>query len=549
MGSAVPEDKPTVCISFEPRDEAAAQRVASALRDAGIDVRLASEEGAAAVDACDLFLPIVSDNTQTQSAGRFRNEWQRAAQRAEAMADNAGFLLPVVVDNTPNREAKVPAAFHGRPWLRFDVWGATAPLVSRVAAMLERRSAAQAREAAEQQAAAEQLARSMFRRWLKRLPPWVRRLRLVWIVTLVVLPGGALVWRAREAGAATAESAEPTVRSAAAGGAAVVSKDDGAPKPDGDRPPAVSQGPGARNAAPTGGDRTAATTRDAAVENSASFSDFERSTPLAGDGTRSGHWLPQPELPRVSAGPVNVFHRTADEAEVWADVQMNSGETVDRFDESWRPPIEEAADKGPEVVDNAEVIRPGSDPANTPAAVDAVVFALWRGEPAEAAESVAELGVAWCEGPMFTGPVGVLEGLCWQARQAELGEVARQRARLAWAWALEEVLKRRGQTPADVSLALVEAQVQALLGDEVAALAAVREYDDSVEGRRAGPQREHLIVWALLGDYSRLMDELVARFREGKDRWAEVRDWLRYDLRFTAWREAMARRAREGGAG
>ena len=105
------EDKPTVCVSFTPRDEAAALRVATALREAGIEVVLTTEGGNDAVESCDLFLPIVSVNTQSQASGRFRNEWQRAAQRATAMHDDSTFLLPVVVDDTANREARVPDVF------------------------------------------------------------------------------------------------------------------------------------------------------------------------------------------------------------------------------------------------------------------------------------------------------------------------------------------------------------------------------------------------------------------------------------------------------
>ncbi len=523
------EDKPTVCISFEPRDEAAALRVAAALREAGIEVVLSSEGGAAAVDGCDLFLPIVSDNTQTQAAGRFRNEWQRAAQRAEAMADDTTFLLPVVVDNTANREARVPPIFRGRPWLRFEVWGSTSPLVARVEAMLERRTAAQAAAQAEQQAQAEALARSVVRAWIKRLPPWVRRLRVVWILTVVVTAGGAVVYQVRRS-PATATVSESTADLAVP----VVPVERLPGKP---RSPAASAGTApSSNAVPVA---AASSGREAAADATSAYSIYHdtNSTRALGAvgsappppvaGGRASDWLPQPPVMRAS----QMARRLPDDVaeELWADSAPGAPMVVGAVASSGAP--------GPETL-----------PDNPPAAVvREVLTALWSGQPAVARAELDSTVEGWIESEEFTGPTALLLGLCWAAEAGDKGlegTAGRSRAEVLWLRALDEVLARRKAQPDDPRLALVEAQVRVLLGQEVGALAALQEFDDSVIGRKLGPQREHLIVWATLGDYAAVMNEVVARFREGKERWTGVRDWLRYDRRFAAWREAMAARER-----
>ncbi len=530
------EDKPSVCISFEPRDEAAAQRVASALREAGIAVVLGSEAGVAAVEDCDLFLPIVSDNTQTQSAGRFRAEWQRAASRAEAMADNATFLLPVVVDNTANREAKVPAVFRGRPWMHFDVWGPTAALVSRVEAMLEKRSAARAQAAAEQEAQAEALARSFFRRWVKRLPAWVRRLKLVWVFTFVVLPGGVIAFRVQQKQAedegsppiAVPEPAQPTP-SASEGGAAVAAK-------------------GALPSLAGGLDSGAAKVDSTEIANLAKYSkDGDEEAPSqswskpswsptdeAVDHRAKQPWLPQPVERKAGAAgrPVAVAEQAA-MVERLATERWQRGGGVYAGGTSVGGTSQEATDPA---MDEAAMDSRPERPA-APDWLQATLAALWSGQPAEALQDLADVNPkAWWDEEAFRGPVALLEGVCWMARTGDTGLHAASRARQAWQRALAAVTARRTVQPDDVTLDLVEAQVRVLLGDEVGALEALRRWDDSVVGRKAGPQREHLIVWATLGDTASLMEEAILRFRAGKARWSEVHDWLRYDPRFAAWR-------------
>src|SRR5690606_12048784 len=200
-GVVVSEPVSTIFISYTPQDEAAARRVALALRRAGLEVvfERAGEPVAAARAAiadCALFLPIISQNTQERAEGGFRSEWAQAAQRVTAMANPAGFMVPVLVDATSQREAQVPEAFRQFSWMRMDVWTSPEALVARVQELLTQRAAAAEAARMEQEEAVRQAARSWLKRWVRRLPPWVRRGRVVFVVTLVLLPGG--VWVVRE---------------------------------------------------------------------------------------------------------------------------------------------------------------------------------------------------------------------------------------------------------------------------------------------------------------------------------------------------------------
>ena len=526
------ENKPTVCISFEARDEAAALRVAAALRDAGMTVVLSSEGGAAAVEGCDLFLPIISDNTQTQSSGRFRNEWQRAAQRAEAMADDTSFLLPVVVDNTANREAKVPAIFRGRPWLRFEVWGSTSPLVARVEAMLERKTVAQAAGQAEQQAQAEAMARSAVRRMLKRLPPWVRRLRLVWVFTFVVLPGGLIAIRVQSGQAEQPTGPEVPVVTVQPAERAVRAGPPAAPAKSPSQPAADVPGP-ARNAPVATGGPPATYSQNNDIGASRPFVQIESAVVEPARSGVGGAWQAQPPVRR--SGPPR---RLPDEVSAAVLVDVGFAPNLRR------DPALAATPAGTDEPGPVGEARPGDRPL-----VEEALNAMWTGHPAAARTLLEPHAGDWINTPAFTGPVALLLGLACADEatgDAPAQRAARQRAREFWLVALEQVLARRGSRPEDVHLALIEAEIRSLLGQEVGALAALQEFDDSVAGGKRGPQREHLIVWATLGDYTAVMNEVVARFRDGKERWTEVRDWLRYDRRFEAWRAAM--RARESGA-
>ena len=519
---------PTVCISVTPPDEAAALRVAAALGETGVEVVLTSEAGTEAVESCDLFLPIVSSNTQSEASGRFRNEWQRAALRAQAMNDDTSFLLPVVVDDTANREAKVPEVFRGRAWLRFDVWGSSTPLASRVEAMLERRATARALAAAAQRAEAEAEAKSWVRRWVKRLPPWVRRLRIVWVLSLIILPGGAIAWRLTNAPPHPEVERRdrgvpiPTVRVAAAPD----------PTPRGVTPAEPRHGK-APAAQPETASRSIRNVEVYPNDKHESVSVGGVSEPLPAGDERAldplKQWRAQPEMPRSQGVPVrDSTTGMLPLREIWAALSIVPG-------------------VGPEESSRAMVAampesRTGGNPA-TDEALTKVLIDLWQGNAAKAEENLARMEGEWIDCAAFVGPRDLLVGVCLDAQRERLGVVASNRlAREAWLRAWTVIRARRIDRPEEVELTLIESQVLALLGRETGALEALRVYDDSPVGRAAGPQREHLIVWATLGDYTALMDEIVTRFRDGKQRWAEVRNWLRYDPRFAVWRQQMAAR-------
>lgn len=257
-------------------------------------------------------------------------------------------------------------------------------------------------------------------------------------------------------------------------------------------------------------------------------------TDTARDHRAKPSWLPQP-VERKAGAAVRPA-TAADQAALMqslATARRNGGAGANAGGSAVAG--ESGAGSVPEAGETAS--EPNQDRAASPDWLQATLAALWSGRPDEALQDMAAVDPkTWWEEEAFRGPVALLEGVCWMARTGDTGLHAASRARRAWERALVAVAARRAARPGDLTLDLVEAQVRVLLGDEVGALAALRRWDDSVVGRKAGPQREHLIVWATLGDYATLMEAAIARFRAGKARWSEVQDWLRYDPRFAAWR-------------
>ncbi len=112
-----------VFLSYASEDVAAVERIATALRSAGIEVWFDKSElrGGDAWDRqireqihdCRLFIPVISANSECRDEGYFRREWSLAADRTRDMAHKRAFLLPVVIDATPERGASVPEKFYG----------------------------------------------------------------------------------------------------------------------------------------------------------------------------------------------------------------------------------------------------------------------------------------------------------------------------------------------------------------------------------------------------------------------------------------------------
>ena len=131
-----------IFVSYASQDAEAAERICTALRQAGLEVWFDKGElrGGEAWDAsirkqvkgCQLFLPIISANTQAREEGYFRREWNLAVGRTLDMADDKAFLLPVVVDTTLESDARVPEKFRDVQWTRLPAGEASAAFVERV---------------------------------------------------------------------------------------------------------------------------------------------------------------------------------------------------------------------------------------------------------------------------------------------------------------------------------------------------------------------------------------------------------------------------------
>ena len=147
-----------VFLSYASQDAEAAKRICDALRAQGVEVWFDQNElrGGDAWDQqirrqireCALFVPIVSEATQSRPEGYFRLEWRLADQRTHLMGRNKPFLMPVCVDNTPDTGADVPDSFLAVQWTRLP-HGETLPaVVERVQRLLAREGAPPVRDGA-----------------------------------------------------------------------------------------------------------------------------------------------------------------------------------------------------------------------------------------------------------------------------------------------------------------------------------------------------------------------------------------------------------------
>jgi hypothetical protein len=141
-----------IFVSYASQDAEAAERICTALRQAGLEVWFDKGElrGGEAWDAsirkqvkgCQLFLPIISANTQAREEGYFRREWNLAVGRTLDMADDKAFLLPVVVDATLEVDARVPEKFRDVQWTRLPAGEASAAFVERVRGLMSNAASA-----------------------------------------------------------------------------------------------------------------------------------------------------------------------------------------------------------------------------------------------------------------------------------------------------------------------------------------------------------------------------------------------------------------------
>lgn len=133
-------------LSYASEDAAAAARVATSLRAAGIEVWLDQSElrGGETWDAeikrqikaCALFIPLISAHSNARVEGYFRREWKLAVERTHDMADDVPFLVPVVIDATPDANARTPDKFRDVQWTHLPGGDASGSFVTRVRRLL-----------------------------------------------------------------------------------------------------------------------------------------------------------------------------------------------------------------------------------------------------------------------------------------------------------------------------------------------------------------------------------------------------------------------------
>jgi TolB-like protein/Flp pilus assembly protein TadD len=117
-----------IFLSYAHDDVAAARRIAEALRSSGLEVWFDENElrGGDAWDSkirkqindCALFVPLISQHTESRPKGYFRLEWKLAVEQTHLLAEGVPFVAPVAIDDTRETGAVVPAEFLRVQWTR-----------------------------------------------------------------------------------------------------------------------------------------------------------------------------------------------------------------------------------------------------------------------------------------------------------------------------------------------------------------------------------------------------------------------------------------------
>src|SRR6185369_5931086 len=99
-----------IFLSYARDDAAAARRIAEALRSAGLEVWFDENELRGGdtwdakirrqIDACTLFIPLISKETQSRNKGYFRLEWKLAVDQTHLLAQGVPFIVSVAIDDT-----------------------------------------------------------------------------------------------------------------------------------------------------------------------------------------------------------------------------------------------------------------------------------------------------------------------------------------------------------------------------------------------------------------------------------------------------------------
>lgn len=135
-----------VFLSYASEDAQAAERIANALRAAGIEVwfdRNALRGGdewdrkiRREIKDCALFVPLISANAEARHEGYFRLEWDLADQRSHMIARGRPFLVPVGLDETRAEDAGVPDSFQRVQWTWLSGGATPQEFIERIARLL-----------------------------------------------------------------------------------------------------------------------------------------------------------------------------------------------------------------------------------------------------------------------------------------------------------------------------------------------------------------------------------------------------------------------------
>jgi len=124
-----------VFLSYASEDRAIVERIRQALDSQGVDCWFDRQQLIGGddwkskiirnVNACSLFLVILSRHTLTQQDRFFRHEWVEAFKRSSGFPANARFLIPVAVDDIQPNDPALPLELSRVNWERLP--GGEAP--------------------------------------------------------------------------------------------------------------------------------------------------------------------------------------------------------------------------------------------------------------------------------------------------------------------------------------------------------------------------------------------------------------------------------------
>jgi hypothetical protein len=102
-----------VLLSYASEDRAIAERIFQLVGGDDWETKIVRN-----VEACALFLPIVSEHTLTWQNRFFRHEWLQALTHKKGFPANARCLIPVAIDGTQPRAPELPSEFGAINWER-----------------------------------------------------------------------------------------------------------------------------------------------------------------------------------------------------------------------------------------------------------------------------------------------------------------------------------------------------------------------------------------------------------------------------------------------